>query len=135
MFNDFRARMDWCVMDYEQANHPPRAVLNGDNSDAILRFSAPTGETIAFDADGSSDPDNDRLRYHWWVYSEAGQRPYGKPFPLDGADEKQITLTLPVDAAGKEIHLILEVWDRNESVSLVDYRRAVIKVDAAEAGR
>ena len=30
MWNDFRARMDWCVQSYEEANHNPVAVLDGD---------------------------------------------------------------------------------------------------------
>ena len=30
MFNDFRARMDWCVKPYDQANHNPVAAFNGD---------------------------------------------------------------------------------------------------------
>ena len=25
--NDFQARMDWCVLPYDKANHPPVAVL------------------------------------------------------------------------------------------------------------
>ncbi len=123
--------MDWCVKDYDEANHHPRAVLNGNHSDAILGLSAKTGDTITFDALGSSDPDKDTLRYQWWVYPEAGRRPYERTFPLDDADAERIALTIPADAAGKEMHLILEVWDQNEIISLVDYRRVIIEVDSA----
>lgn len=125
--------MDWCVKDCDQANHHPHAVINEDNSDVVLRLSAEPDDTITFDAAGSSDPDKDALRYFWWVYPEAGRRPYGKTFPLEGTDAERIALTIPADAAGKEIHLILEVWDESEIVPLVDYRRAIIEVNRAKA--
>jgi len=131
MFNDFRARMDWCVKDYDQANHHPRAVLNGDNSDAILRLSAKPGGTITFVAAGSSDPDNDALRYFWWIYPEAGRRPYSKALSIEDDTADKVSLTIPADAAGTELHVILEVWDKNEILPVVDYRRAVIDVGTA----
>ena len=37
-------------------------------------------------------------------------------------------LTIPEDAAGSEIHIILEVRDRSEIVPLYDYRRIVMAV-------
>ena len=37
--------------------------------------------------------------------------------------------TIPTDAKDKQLHLILEVWDDNEIVNLVDYRRVVIDVN------
>ena len=36
MWNDFKARADWCVKSYDHANHHPVAVLNGDHSNAII---------------------------------------------------------------------------------------------------
>ncbi len=35
MWNDFRARMDWCVKPYEEANHNPIAAVNGDTSKIV----------------------------------------------------------------------------------------------------
>ncbi|MFC1765324.1 hypothetical protein ACFL6U_25040 [Planctomycetota bacterium] len=35
----------------------------------------------------------------------------------------------PKNAAGRELHLILEVWDDSDIVPLVDYRRTVISVN------
>jgi hypothetical protein len=52
--------------------------VNNDASNSILRISAKTGESLAFDASCSRNPDGDRLRYYWWIYPEAGHRPYGK---------------------------------------------------------
>ncbi len=128
MWNDFQARMDWCVQPYEKANHPPHASLNGDTSDKILKFNAKTGDVITFDASGSIDPDGDALRYAWWFYSESGAQPYGKALPIEQSSTPEIAVKIPPDAEGKELHLILEVWDQSKIVSLVDYRRAVIAV-------
>jgi hypothetical protein len=48
--NEFQARMDWCVQSYAEANHKPRAVVNGDHSRRVLPISAAPGETIELDA-------------------------------------------------------------------------------------
>ena len=128
MWNDFKARMDWCVKPYEEANHHPRAVLNGDAGDDIIRLSARPGDVIKLNASGSNDPDKDKLSYSWWVYPDAGERPYGKELPVENSSLKKAKLTIPIDAAGKELHIILEVWDQSKIVPLVDYRRMVITV-------
>ncbi len=130
MWNDFKARMDWCVQPYAKANHRPNAVLNGDKSDDILKLSAKPGDRLKFSATGSTDPDHDALSFVWWNYPEAGGEPYGKELPIENANSKKIALTVPADAAGKEIHLILEVRDKSLIVPLVDYRRVVITVDS-----
>ncbi|MFD2727638.1 nucleoside hydrolase-like domain-containing protein [Hyunsoonleella rubra] len=129
MWNDFKARMDWCVKSFEEANHYPKAVINGDESDAILFLESKIGETLSFDASKSADPDNDTLRFNWFMYSEAGKAPYNKVFPIENASTNKIAFDIPEDAQGKELHLILEVWDENKIVPLVDYRRVVIKVN------
>ena len=68
------------------------------------------------------------MRYSWWIYPEAGRQPYGNVLPLANASAPAISFTIPADAAGKELHLILEVWDQNPIIPLVDYRRVVITV-------
>lgn len=128
MWNDFQARMDWCVKPYAEANHHPRAVLNGDAGTAILRLNAKPGASLTFSATGSSDPDQDALRFSWWIYPEAGRAPYGKALAIADATAERITCVVPADAVGRELHLILEVWDRSPIVPLVAYRRAVITV-------
>lgn len=121
MWNDFRARMDWCVKPYEEANHNPIAVVNGDAADAIIFKDVKPGETLSFDASASTDPDKDKLQFKWWVYEEAGRNPYGKSIPIQNPANAKIDIKIPEDARGKEIHLILEVWDNSKIVSLVDY--------------
>jgi hypothetical protein len=128
MWNDFKARMDWCVEPFEAANHHPDAILDGDDSDAIIRKVAKPGDRLSFDASASRDPDGDAMRYFWWIYPEAGRRPYGKDIQVLGAKEDQASIIIPEDAVGKELHLILEVWDRSTIVPLADYRRVVIEV-------
>ena len=46
---------------------------------------------------------------------------------MDGATAESASLTVPADAAGKTIHVILEVTDRG-SPNLTRYRRAVLSV-------
>ena len=128
IYNDIRARMDWCVKSYDEANHHPVVVLNGDDGNAILRKTVRTGESLNFDASGSSDPDGDPLRYYWWIYPEAGRNPYGKELEIENPKGSKIGLKIPEDAKGKELHLILEVWDQSPIVPLVDYRRVVLTV-------
>lgn len=129
MWNDLKARMDWCVASFEAANHHPSASINNDHTDEIIKISASPGEKLKFDASASRDPDGDFLRYYWWVYPEAGRTPYGQELPLINPTGEKIEITIPDDAGGKELHLILEVWDKSEIVPLVDYRRVVIDVE------
>ncbi|MEQ8531266.1 MAG: DUF1593 domain-containing protein, partial [Imperialibacter sp.] len=45
--NDFAARMDWSITSkYEEANHHPTAVLNGDKTRQVLKMTATAGSTI-----------------------------------------------------------------------------------------
>ena len=125
-FNDFVCRMDWCVEPYERANHHPVAAVNGDASDTILRIEIPAGKVLPLDASASSDPDGDALDTHWWVYREAGT--YNGEVRIADPHWAIATLTVPEDAAGSQIHVILEVKDRNPIASLYDYRRIVIDV-------
>jgi hypothetical protein len=67
----------------------------------------------------------------WWNYPEAGRKSYGRSLTIENATASEISLAIPADAAGRELHLILEVWDESPIVPLVDYRRAVITVAAA----
>ena len=127
-FNDFICRMDWCVNSYEAANHHPVGVLNDNNSNEILEMEVKAGKKVKLSARGSSDPDGDPLEFRWWYYPEAGTFE-GVPVILSPSAE-ETTIEIPADAAGKEIHIILEVKDLNEISSLWDYRRVVIYVES-----
>ena len=129
MWNDYAARMDWCIQEFSQANHHPHAVLNGSDGDEILKVTALPGEIIKLDATGSIDPDHDALRFSWWIYSEAGRSPYEKALKIEKSTSEVTALSIPEDAAEKELHIILEVWDDNGIIPLVDYRRLVVYVE------
>jgi hypothetical protein len=126
MFNDFRARMDWCVRPYEQANHHPVAAFNGDRSDTIVQLKAAPGQKLTLDASASTDPDKDGLKIKWWIYQEAGT--YDQEITIPDNMAAATVLTIPEDAQGSEIHIILEVHDQSDIVSLYDYRRIVVSV-------
>jgi hypothetical protein len=122
---DFAARALWCVKPVREANHEPVPVLNGDRTLAAVRLTARPGAVVTLSAAGSSDPDGDRLAYRWFVYPEAGT--YGKAVPVADPMAETASLTVPADAAGKTIHVVLEVTDRG-SPALTRYRRAVLSV-------
>lgn len=126
MYNDQICRMDWCSKSFEEANHHPVAAIDGDDSNSIIRMNALAGEVISLDAYASIDPDGDQLNFNWWIYEEAGTYP-GQVLITD-PDKPKTSLMIPTGAGGKQIHLILEVKDKNQIASLFDYRRVVIDV-------
>jgi hypothetical protein len=128
IWNDLKARMDWCVEPYQKANHHPIAVLNGDTTNNILTIKANYNETIILDASGSYDPDEDNISYKWWVYPEAGEKPYGMPLEIENSSSVKTSLMIPKNAATKSLHIILEVTDDSQVVPLIDYRRMVVIV-------
>lgn len=125
--NDFAARMDWTnTPDFGGANHNPRLVVNGDDSLRPVYIEAEPGESITLNAVGSADPDEgDAIRYQWWVYVEAGT--YVGEVTIENDTAEEARLTIPDDASGSELHVILEARD-NGSPKLTSYRRVVIQV-------
>lgn len=125
--NDFAGRLDWCIMDFDQANHAPVAKFNGTtvDDDPLVRIEAAPGETVSLDAAGSTDPDKDTLSYKWWTYKEAGT--YGKAAEIEDSTQQKASVMIPSDAINKTIHVILEVTDNGEP-PLKGWRRAVVNV-------
>ena len=122
--NDFKARMDWCVKDYAQANHPPAPCINGAKGMGHIAVEAKPGEGVALSAKGSTDPDGDGLSYEWVYYPEPGT--YGGEVSLTDPGGRETTVKVPGDADGKTIHIVLIVTDDGEP-ALTRYRRAVIR--------
>ncbi len=119
----FQARMDWCVKAYDEANHAPVAVINGEEGQGLVRITAKPGETIKLSAEGSFDPDGDALSYCWYPYREAGL--FDGEVVIDGADKKDASFVMPDANPGETIHIVLEVTDDGDP-PLTSYRRIVV---------
>ena len=123
--NDFRARLAWCVTDYAGANHPPEVVVGGARERA-----AKAGERIELDASGSRDPDGQKLSFQWMHYPEAsGYR--GAATRVADTRAARTSVTLPAEAAGQTVHLIVVVTDEG-SPALTRYGRIVVRVSPGE---
>jgi len=119
--NDFASRADWCVKSYEEANHPPVVVLANK-----LDIQAVPGETINLSAEGTSDPDKDKLKFYWWQHQEADT--YKGTIEINGANKQKASFIVPGDAkSGKTIHVICKVKD-NGTPQLTRYQRVVIEI-------
>lgn len=122
--HDFAARMDWNVADdFSKANHNPVAVLNGNKGKSWAKGQVPAGEKVSLNAKGSSDPDGDQIRYHWWVYREAGN--FTGSLDIFNSHGESIEFVMPKLPEGQELHIILQVEDSG-SPSLTSYRRVVL---------
>ena len=118
--NDFAARADWCVKDYNHANHAPVVKLN-----CAVNITATRGQLVKLGA-AATDPDRDSLRYHWWQYEEAGTYPGNVEMQTGGY--KNASFVVPHDAkAGSTIHIILEVRDSG-SPQLTRYQAVIVTV-------
>lgn len=123
--NDFKARLDWCVAERPaDANHPPEPHCQGDATGNVLQTSAPVGRPYLLDARGTRDRDGDALSYRWYVYAEPGT--YRGAVTFKSADSRRAELSIPADAAGKTIHVVLEVSD-DGNPPLTRYRRLVVR--------
>ena len=126
MLDDFRGRMDWCLKPYDQANHNPIAVFNKNKGDETVFVKAKRGAKVLLNAVGSSDPDSDELAYAWYVYPQP--EGYEDRIAIDNAESVKASITVPSTLPGDELHVILEVADDSEIVTMRDYRRILLEV-------
>ncbi len=124
--HDFAARMDWCVArSFEDANHNPVAILNGDTSKEPLRLELPSGAHLELSSIGSTDPDGDSLQGSWFIYPEAGScQQTGR---LSRGEGESVEFVAPTVRQPCTVHVILQVEDDGRP-PLVAYRRAIIEV-------
>ena len=138
--HDFAARMDWTIKGYEDANHNPVVVVNGEEGKEPVHLDVTVGQALVLDAAGTIDPDGDAISYHWFHYSEAQT---GNERRLEAnivEDEivllgERITIlephnsriTLTANRAG-EAHIILAVEDAG-TPGLTAYRRVILNVN------
>jgi hypothetical protein len=120
--NDFRARMDWCVSDLNQANHPPVPRQEGS-----LRRKAKSNEVVTLDASPSTDPDKDKLNFEWRYYAEPGSY-RGPAIKLDVSRPGSASFVAPKVETPQTLHVILVLSDTGEP-PLTRYVRSVITVE------
>ena len=124
--NDFKARMLWTTADdYSKANHHPVAIIKNDRSRKTLNIKAKAGKDLTLDAGKSFDPDGDSLKYEWQFYKEPSS--YKGDLNIFGKNHSSSQISIPYEARGTTIHIILKVEDK-APVSLCSYRRIIITV-------
>ncbi|WP_235336217.1 DUF1593 domain-containing protein [Pontibacter korlensis] len=125
--NDFAARMDWCVKDYRQANHPPVPALAHTEN-----LSARSGEEVKLSAKGTTDPDGHELTYQWFHYPEPGTyASYEGAIKVEHADAMEAKVKAPHVDAPETAHFILKVTDKG-SPRLTRYKRVVLHIQPAK---
>lgn len=116
--NDFAARMDWTVMPYEEANHPP-VPPQGEE------ITVASGEYFTLDGSGTTDPDGDALSYLWFQYPEPGS--YPKPIGLYAENLYQLGIQAPEVDEPATTHFILAVTDKG-TPALTRYKRVIVHI-------
>ena len=117
---DFAARMDWGVMPFEGANHPPRVVVRGGLNRTVLE-----GQTVHLDARATSDPDGDAIEFRWWQYADADT--YPENVVIENAAEPRGSFVAPAVDAPQTIHIVLFVRDAGVP-SLTRYSRIIFTI-------
>jgi hypothetical protein len=118
--NDFAARMDWCLMSYEEANHPPVPVLNHPE-----QITVKSGEFLTMDAFDTTDPDGDSFSFLWFNYPEAGT--YKKSIKIGAENVHMVSFRAPKVDKEETAHFILKVTDRGEP-QLSRYKRVIVTI-------
>jgi len=120
---EFAVKMDWCVKEYDEANHPPIVSVNGFSKKEPLSMKVKPGKKVELNASESSDPDGDSLSCEWMIYPEAGN--LTKPVQIE-ADSAYASLIAPKLNPGSSLHIILRVSD-DGSPRLTSYKRIIIQ--------
>jgi len=110
----------WCINDFDDANHPPRAKVAGP-----LDRTVKPGQNVTLSAQGSTDPDGDRLKYRWWQYTDVDS--VKAKIEITNTTSKTRAGFVVPDEPGKTIHVVLEVTD-NGSPPLTRYQRIVYTI-------
>ncbi|MFA9388763.1 MAG: nucleoside hydrolase-like domain-containing protein [Prolixibacteraceae bacterium] len=119
--NDFAARMDWCTLSYEEANHPPVPVLSHPE-----QITVKSGEYFTLDAFDTTDPDGDSFSFLWFNYPEAGS--YKKLIKVNSPENVHMaSFTAPKVEKEETAHFIVKVTDKGEP-QLTRYQRVIVTI-------
>jgi len=118
--NDFAARMDWCIAEYKNANHPPIPVINQKDEITVK-----SGQGFGIDASDTYDPDGDSFSYLWFDYPEAGT--YKKPIKISPENYNNIWVTAPDVEKKETVHIILKITDKG-TPQLSRYKRIIVTI-------
>ena len=112
--------MDWCIKEYDEANHPPHVELIPGKD-----FTVRAGEEILLDASGSSDPDGDQLSFIWFHYREPGS--YKGRITIENAGSARTSFIAPAVSVPETAHIILKVTDLG-TPPLTRYGRVIVNI-------
>lgn len=116
--NDFAARADWCIKDFNGVNHAPKVSVSNRN------LLVNKGQKISLKP-LTSDPDGNKVSLKFWQYKEVGTC---KEEVLIAQNGNSAEITIPASAkSGDTIHIILEAEDNGTPV-LTRYQRVILKV-------
>jgi hypothetical protein len=116
--HDFAARMDWTIMAYEEANHPPVPPPEEE-------ITVKSGAYFTLDGSGTTDPDGDALSYLWFHYPEASS--YKEPIGLYAENLYQLSIRAPEVDKPETAHFILSVTDKG-TPALTRYKRVIVHI-------
>ena len=121
---DFLARLQWCVSPYPEANHHPKAVVNGDASAQPIRQTIRAGTTAQFDARQSSDPERQTLRFYWQIYPQTAIA----GVVLQDAETARLKVRVASTVRQQTVPILLTVTDAGQP-ALRHYRRVILQVN------
>jgi PelA/Pel-15E family pectate lyase len=117
--NDFAARMDWCLKEFNDANHAPVAKLKGSRQRDVK-----ASETVKLAAT-ATDPEGKKLTCKWWQYADADSaKAVVTIMNCDSLD--QASFVAP-DEPGNQVQIILQVTD-DGTPPLVGYQRVICNI-------
>lgn len=120
--NNFKARMDWCVKSFSEANHAPIIKISG-----TMNQSVKSGQLITLDVSKSFDPDGDSLEISPFFYPEASD--YREELPaIEVVGNANIRFKVPAVKNTGILHLIVSMRDRG-APQLAGYQRIVFYIN------
>lgn len=123
--NEFQARMDWCAVPKEKANHPPTSDGVSTLAGVPTKIAVPPNATVDLHWK-VEDPDGDEVRYRWFIYREAGT--YTGQAELRSTEGNVTGLAKPIDLQDQTLHVICAATDTG-TPPLTRYHRFILSAE------